>query len=103
MILPFAEHLSSIIYKTLSLVLSQPRCTRLPPDLLAAAVLSLAALFFTLTRRSDISVVRVPLGLLMVLFVPSYTLIAALFPRREDLEGKPTTIPPACSPGAAAL
>ena len=54
------------------------RMARLPPDLLAAAVLSLAVLLFTLTRLSDISVVRVPLGLLMVLFVPGYTLIAAL-------------------------
>ena len=63
------------------------RMARLPPDLLAAAVLSLAVLLFTLTRLSDISVVRVPLGLLMVLFVPGYTLIAALFPCRDDLEG----------------
>jgi len=35
----------------------------------------------------DISMVRIPLGLSMVLFVPGYTLIAALFPQKKDLDG----------------
>ena len=43
-------------------------------------------LVFTLTPLSDLPV-RVPLGLLMVLFVPGYTLIAALFPKIGDLDG----------------
>jgi len=55
--------------------------------LMAATVLSLFLLLITLTPLSDISVVRIPLGLLMVLFVPGYTLIAALFPRQVDLDG----------------
>ena len=33
------------------------------------------------------SSLRVPLGLLSTLFFPGYTLIAALYPRREDLSG----------------
>ena len=58
-----------------------------PPDLLLAAILALATLAFTLTPLSELPV-RIPLGLAMVLFVPGYTLIAALFPKKADLEPK---------------
>lgn len=57
-----------------------------PPDLMAAIVLALATLVFTLTPLNYLPV-RIPLGLVMVLFVPGYTLIAALFPKIGDLEG----------------
>lgn len=59
---------------------------KIPSDLLAAAIVALATLLFTLTPLSDLPV-RIPLGLVMVLFVPGYTLIAALFPKKADLEG----------------
>ena len=58
----------------------------MPLDLLTTALIALATLAFTLTPLSDLPV-RIPLGLLMVLFVPGYALIAALFPRRGDLDG----------------
>ena len=58
----------------------------IPSDLMAAIILALATLVFTLTPLSDLPV-RIPLGLLMVLFVPGYTLIAALFPKIGDLDG----------------
>ncbi|MDD1760072.1 MAG: DUF1616 domain-containing protein, partial [Methanothrix sp.] len=47
----------------------------------------MATLLFTLTPLGGISPVRIPLGLLMVLFLPGYTLIAALFPQKKDLDG----------------
>ena len=59
---------------------------RIPSDLLAAFILALAVLLFTLTPLSALPV-RIPLGLMMVLFVPGYALIAALFPKKDDLEG----------------
>jgi uncharacterized membrane protein len=59
---------------------------KMPSDLLAAAILALSVLLFTLPPLSTLPV-RIPLGLIMVLFVPGYTLIAALFPRKADLEG----------------
>lgn len=59
---------------------------RIPSDLLAAVILALAVLLFTMTPLSALPV-RIPLGLLMVLFVPGYALIAALFPKKADLEG----------------
>lgn len=59
---------------------------QMPADLLAAVVLALAVLLFTLTPLSGLFL-RIPIGLLMVLFVPGYVLIAALFPRKGDLDG----------------
>ena len=59
---------------------------KIPSDLLAAVIVALATLIFTLTPLSDFPV-RIPLGLVMVLFVPGYILIAALFPKKADLEG----------------
>lgn len=44
-------------------------------------------MLFTLVPQLSDLPVRVPLGLLMVLFVPGYTLIAALFPKKDDLDG----------------
>ena len=58
----------------------------IPSDLLASVILALATLVFVLTPLSYLPV-RIPLGLLMVLFVPGYTLIAALFPKKGDLDG----------------
>lgn len=58
----------------------------MPADLLAAILMALATLVFTLTPLADLPV-RIPLGLLMVLFVPGYSLIAALFPKIDDLDG----------------
>ena len=58
----------------------------IPGDLLIAVLLALATLVFTLTPLADLPV-RIPLGLAMVLFVPGYSLSAALFPRKSDLDG----------------
>ena len=59
----------------------------LPGDLLAAIVFVVATLLFTLLPPLSSTPIRIPLGLIMVLFVPGYTLIAALFPRKGDLDG----------------
>jgi uncharacterized membrane protein len=59
---------------------------QIPGDLLFAVLLALATLVFTLTPLADLPL-RIPLGLAMVLFVPGYSLIAALFPRKSDLDG----------------
>jgi uncharacterized membrane protein len=59
---------------------------KMPSDLMAAIVLAVATLVFTLTPLADLPV-RIPLGLIIVLFVPGYTLIAALFPKKTDLDG----------------
>jgi len=59
----------------------------MPADLLATIAVPLMVIIFTMTPLGSVQVVRVPLGLVMVLFVPGYALIAALFPKRDDLEG----------------
>jgi uncharacterized membrane protein len=60
---------------------------KLPGDLLVAILLPILTLIFTLVPTLDALPVRIPLGLVMVLFLPGYTLIAALFPRKDDLDG----------------
>ena len=56
---------------------------RVPCDL----ALTLVCILFVLAPRLNETPVRVVLGLLLVLFLPGYSLIAALFPRRDDLDG----------------
>ncbi len=60
---------------------------QVPADLLMGAVLVFLTLIFTLVPQLSDLWVRVPVGLVMVLFLPGYALIAALFPRNDDLDG----------------
>ena len=60
---------------------------RVPCDLALVIALTLACILFVLAPRLNETPVRVALGLLLVLFLPGYSLVAALFPRRDDLDG----------------
>ena len=59
----------------------------MPCDLTLVVILTLACILFVLTPRLNETPVRVLLGLVLVLFLPGYSLIAALFPRKDDLDG----------------
>jgi uncharacterized membrane protein len=43
--------------------------------------------FVLIPPLNEISAIRIILGLPLVLFLPGYSLIAALFPRKDDLDG----------------
>ncbi|WP_214041470.1 DUF1616 domain-containing protein [Methanoculleus sp.] len=58
-----------------------------PGDLLAVAVVTAATLACVYVPVLNESFLRIFLGVAMILFLPGYTLIAALFPAREDLDG----------------
>ena len=58
-----------------------------PKDLALAILLTLSCMLFVLIPPLNETPVRVVLGLLLVLFLPGYSLIAALFPGRDDLDG----------------
>ena len=60
---------------------------RIPIDLALVIALTLACILFVLIPPLNETPVRVVLGLLLVLFLPGYSLVAALFPRRDDLDG----------------
>jgi len=62
-----------------------PKCV--PCDLALVIALTLACILFVLAPRLNETPVRALLGLLLVLFLPGYSLVAALFPRRDDLDG----------------
>ena len=59
---------------------------RVSADLALAIILALACILFVLTLRLDETPVWVLFGLALVLFLPGYSLVAALFPRRDDLD-----------------
>ncbi|KCZ72809.1 putative membrane protein [Candidatus Methanoperedens nitroreducens] len=60
--------------------------SRLPSDLKAVVALTVLTLVFVLLSPFDTTEGRIVLGLLMVLFLPGYALIASLFPGKNDLE-----------------
>nr|QNO53661.1 hypothetical protein DJFKIEJF_00025 [Methanosarcinales archaeon ANME-1 ERB6] len=47
----------------------------------------LCAPFVLIPPLNEISPIRIILGLPLVLFLPGYSLIATLFPRKDDLDG----------------
>jgi uncharacterized membrane protein len=62
------------------------RKLNIPPDLALVIFLTLLCIPFVLIPPLNESPVRIILGLPLVLFLPGYSLIAALFPRKDDLD-----------------
>ena len=60
---------------------------KVPSDLLIVMGLVLLTDIFVLTHGLSETAVRNVLGLPLVLFLPGYALIAALFPAKSDLDG----------------
>lgn len=56
-------------------------------DLLLIFFLTITAIIFLSVPQLNNVVIRTVLGLLLILFIPGYSLIAALFPRIDDLDG----------------
>ena len=63
------------------------RKLNIPPDLALVIFLTLLSIPFVLIPPLNETPVRIFLGLPLVLFLPGYTLIATLFPRKGDLDG----------------
>jgi uncharacterized membrane protein/plastocyanin len=60
---------------------------KLPFDLLIILIWTVLTLIFVLVPLVSDTPLRTVLGIPMVLFFPGYVLIAALFPKKHDLEG----------------
>ncbi|MFC3959110.1 DUF1616 domain-containing protein [Halovivax cerinus] len=69
--------------RTLWLVLPRP-VRELPADLAAVVVLVAAANVAALAPLVDQTPLRIPLGLVLVLFLPGYAFVAALFPEAGE-------------------
>ena len=66
-----------------------PKLKHFPKDLDLALVIlfTLLCIPFVLISPLNDTPIRIILGLPLVLFLPGYSLIAALFPRKDDLDG----------------
>ena len=66
-----------------------PKLKHFPKDLDLALVIlfTLLCIPFVLIPPLNDTPIRIILGLPLVLFLPGYSLIAALFPRKDDLDG----------------
>ncbi|PXF56444.1 MAG: hypothetical protein C4B59_16880 [Candidatus Methanogaster sp.] len=71
----------------MSIAIPENLAERVPCDLALVIALTFACILFVLAPRLNETPVRVVLGLLLVLFLPGYSLVAALFPRSADLDG----------------
>ena len=61
---------------------------KFPKDLALVILFTLLCIPFVLIPPlNEISPIRIILGLPLVLFLPGYSLIATLFPRKDDLDG----------------
>jgi len=61
---------------------------KIPSDIALVIFLTLLCIPFVLIPPlNEISPIRIILGLPLVLFLPGYSLIATLFPRKDDLDG----------------
>jgi uncharacterized membrane protein len=65
----------------------QNNAKHFPNDLALVIFLTLLCIPFVLIPPLNETPVRIILGLPLVLFIPGYSLIAALFPREDDLDG----------------
>ena len=55
-------------------------------DLLLIFLTTILTIVFVLTPKLNDTIIRTILGLILILFIPGYSLIAALFPKKGDLE-----------------
>ena len=58
-----------------------------PLDIIIVWLVTALCVVFVLVPVLNETVFRIILGLLLILFIPGYSLIAALFPKKSDLEG----------------
>ena len=65
----------------------ESRDSKKPTDLIIMALVTVLCIISVLTPGLNHTFTRTILGLLLILFVPGYSLIAALFPRKDDLDG----------------
>ncbi|MGF7119201.1 DUF1616 domain-containing protein [Methanobacterium oryzae] len=56
-------------------------------DLLLVLIATTLCIIFVITPKLNDTPIRIILGLLFILFLPGYSLIAALFPKKVDLDG----------------
>jgi uncharacterized membrane protein len=63
------------------------KSTDKPNDLIIVVIFTIITALFVLVPVLNSTPIRTVLGIFLVLFIPGYALIAALFPKKDDLDG----------------
>jgi uncharacterized membrane protein len=56
-------------------------------DLLLIFLTTLVCIILVLTPQLNLTLIKTILGILLILFLPGYSLVAALYPKKDDLDG----------------
>ena len=56
-------------------------------DLLLVLLTTVICIAFVLTPKLNSTIITIILGILLILFLPGYSLVAALYPKKNDLDG----------------
>ena len=82
-----SKETSSEVSKNVSLKQEISNAKFVTKDLLLIFLTTLITIIFLISPKLEDTLIRTILGLILIIFIPGYSLVVALFPRKDELEG----------------